>query len=179
MWFSMPKSCGALANWAALRSSMVVLAFALPAHCVQETPRENGAGSKAIVAVRSDSAPRLDGSLRDADWLRASTISDFRQREPFETQPATERTEVKILYDKHSLYFGIHCFDSEPARVVSTELRRDADFSVDDYFTILISPNNDKRSGYTYTFNPLGTEFDSLVADEGRVNDTNWDGVWK
>src|SRR5262249_10312487 len=40
-------------------------------------------------------------------------------------------------------------------------------------------PANDKRSGYEFTFNPLGTEFDALISDQGLVNDRNWDGVWK
>jgi len=62
---------------------------------------------------------------------------------------------------------------------VTTELRRDADSSVDDNFTILISPNNDKHNGYTFTVNPLGTQFDALISDEGRINDPNWDGIWK
>jgi len=41
------------------------------------------------------------------------------------------------------LYFGIECFDSAPEGIIATELRRDTDFTVDDYFSILISPNND------------------------------------
>ena len=176
---SMRSTYSGFVFWTAVLSSMFAVALPVRPQGAQEERKDAGTGSRSIAAVRADSAPRLDGSLGDKAWQHASVISDFRQREPFETQPATEKTEVRVLYDKHSLYFGIHCFDSEPARVVSTELRRDADFTVDDYFTILISPNNDKRSGYTFTFNPLGTEFDSLVADEGRVNDTNWDGVWK
>ena len=34
---------------------------------------------------------------------------------------------------------------------------RNADLSVDDYFTILISPNHDGRNGYEFSVNPLGT----------------------
>lgn len=117
--------------------------------------------------------------MEDLGWQDASLISGFRQREPFERQPVTEKTEVRVLYDSHFLYFGIHCFDSEPKKIVANELRRDADFSVDDHFTVLISPNNDKRNGYTFTTNPLGTQFDALISDEGRVNDPNWDGIWK
>lgn len=136
-------------------------------------------GPRSVAAVSADHQPALDGTLIDSVWARAATVSDFHQREPFERQPATEKTEVRVLYDRRFLYFGIHCFDSEPRRVVATELRRDADYSVDDHFTILISPNNDRRNGYTFTVNPLGTQFDALVSDEGQVNDPNWDGIWK
>jgi hypothetical protein len=134
---------------------------------------------RSVVAVHTDRAPELDGALKDAAWQDATSIDSFHQREPFERQPPTQRTEVRVLYDSRFLYFGIHCFDSEAKKIVATELRRDADFSVDDNFTILISPNNDKRNGYTFTTNPLGTQFDALISDEGRVNDPNWDGIWK
>jgi hypothetical protein len=136
-------------------------------------------GTRSISAVGTEHPPTLDGTLQDAAWQNAAVITEFHQREPFEKEPASERTEVKVLYDKHTLYFGIHCFDSEPGKIFATELRRDADFTVDDHFTILISPANDRRSGYEFTFNALGTEFDALISDQGAVNDTNWDGVWK
>src|SRR5713101_4220434 len=145
-----------------------------------QTPANDDSPSmRSVVAVRADNAPELDGSLKDAGWQDARLISNFRQREPFERQPPTEKTEVRVLYDNRYLYFGIQCFDSEAKKIVATELRRDADFSVDDTFTVLISPNNDRRNGYTFTTNPLGTQFDALISDEDRVNDPNWDGIWK
>jgi len=134
---------------------------------------------REISAIRVNGDLTIDGTLNDSSWQTAASVTEFRQREPFEKQLATETTDVRILYDSRFLYFGIHCIDSEPKKIVATELRRDADYNVDDNFTVLLSPNNDKRSGYTFTTNPLGTQFDSLIADEGRVNDPNWDGIWK
>src|SRR5215813_2503679 len=145
----------------------------------QTSAESSQTNNSSVAAARVDTAPSVDGTLTNEAWNSAATVSDFRQREPFEKQAATEKTEVRILYDKKYLYFGIQCHDSEPKRIQATELRRDADYSVDDYFTILISPNNDKRNGYTFTVNPLGTQFDALITDEGRVNDPNWDGIWK
>jgi hypothetical protein len=58
-----------------------------------------------------------------SDLLRAlrsellPPIKDFRQRKPYEGQPATKKTEVRILYTRHAVSFGIHCFDSEPGRI--------------------------------------------------------------
>src|SRR5215471_17377704 len=150
-------------------------AGAVEAAGLQEQP----GGSRSVMSVYTQHPPLLDGTMDDAAWSGGAYVGGFRQREPFEKEPATERTEVKILYDRHNLYFGIHCFDSEPGKIVATELRRDADYNVDDYFTILVSPGNDRRNGYTFTFNPLGTQFDSLISDQGRVNDPNWDGIWR
>jgi hypothetical protein len=61
-------------------------------------------------ASRIDRAPKLDGTLDDPAWQQATIIAKFLQREPFEGQTPTEKTEVRILYDKPEVYFGITCF---------------------------------------------------------------------
>lgn len=61
--------------------------------------------AREAAAVRVERAPVLDGTLNDPLWQLAKPIDDFRQKEPYEGQPATERTEVRILYarDRASL----------------------------------------------------------------------------
>jgi len=104
--------------------------------------------------------------MNDPLWLNAKPITDFRQREPREGEPATEKTEVRILYTRHAVYFGIHCYDSAPTRIVATELRRDVSQDLDDHFEILINSNHDRRGGYVFEINPLGTQSDGLVVEE-------------
>lgn len=60
-------------------------------------------------AVRVEQAPKLDGTLHDPIWQQAVPIKDFRQKEPYEGQLATETTEVRILYTRKEIYFGIAC----------------------------------------------------------------------
>src|SRR5260370_1274198 len=108
--------------------------------------------------------------------------TDFRQREPEAGGPATEKTEVRILYTRHAAYFGIHCYDSAPSRIVATELRRDVSQDLDDHFEILINSNHDRRGGYVFEINPLGKQSDGLVVEEqsgseGNDFDSGWDGV--
>lgn len=159
--------------------SVGLAAFALAVHASTSMADEAQASARSAVAVRVDTAPRLDGTLDDPVWVRGIPVTDFRQREPREGEIATERTSVVILYDRSRLFFGVHCFDASPAGIVATELRRDTDASIDDSFAVLISPTHDGRSAYTFTVNPLGTQFDALVAEEGTVNDSAWDGVWE
>jgi Domain of unknown function (DUF5916)/Carbohydrate family 9 binding domain-like len=135
-------------------------------------------------ASRVDRAPKLDGTLDDPIWQQAIPISNFRQREPFEGQAPTEKAEVRILYDKHEVYFGVTCFDSEPNRIVATELRRDVSQELDDYFEIIIDSAHHRRSAYVFQINPLGTQRDALITEEQRTDsstgdgDSGWDGVW-
>src|SRR5436853_1465161 len=134
-------------------------------------------------ASRIDRAPRLDGTLDDLLWLKATPISNFLQREPYEGQPPTEKTEVRNLYTKHEVYFGIACFEPDPDGIVATELRRDVSQELDDYFEIIIDSRHDRRNAYVFQINPLGTQRDALITDEQQVGetqdgDTGWDGVW-
>ena len=135
-------------------------------------------------ASRVDRAPKLDGTLDDPIWQQATPIANFLQREPFEGQTPTERTEVRILYSKHEVYFGITCFDSSPKGIVATELRRDVSQELDDYFEIIIDSAHDRRNAYVFQVNPLGTQRDALITEEQRTDrssgdgDPGWDGVW-
>ena len=88
-----------------------------------------------------------------------------------------------MLYTKHAVYFGITCFDSDPKKIVATELRRDATQHLDDYFEIVIDSSHDRRNAYVFQVNPLGTQRDALITEEQESNsdddgDSGWDGVW-
>src|SRR6266536_5513002 len=133
-------------------------------------------------AVRVERAPRLDGALDDPIWQQAAPITDFRQREPYEGRPATERTEVRVLYTRNEVYFGVACHDSVAGGPVATQLRRDVTHELDDYFAVVIDSRFDRRNAYLFQVNPLGTQRDALITDE-QVGDTQdgdpgWDGVW-
>ena len=134
-------------------------------------------------AAEVQRAPKLDGTLNDPLWATAPPVADLRQREPLEGTPATERTEVRILYDAKHIYFGIHCYDREPAGIVATQLRRDLSMDLDDNFAIMIDPTLGRRSGYIFQVNPLGTQRDGEVVEEvapegDSIVDPSWDGLW-
>ncbi len=60
------------------------------------------------------SALRIDGLLNETAWRDAPMASGFRQEEPFEGEPATEVTEVRVLFDDATLYIGILARDRSP-----------------------------------------------------------------
>jgi len=175
-------------NWYALGLfsffSMLLAGRAGASEATGKSPGQDP--SNAAEATRVDLAPKLDGTLDDPLWRTATPITDFRQREPFEGQASTEKTEVRILYSRHAVYFGIRCYDSDPSRIVATELRRDVSQDLDDHFEILIDSNHDRRGAYVFQINPLGTQVDGLIVEEqgsgfgsfGADFDTGWDGVW-
>ena len=136
-------------------------------------------------ATAIEHPPKLDGTLDDPLWQSAIPVTDFRQREPYEGEPPTEKTEVRILYTHRAVFFGIHCYDSQPSRIIATELRRDVSQELNDHFEILIDSSHDRRDAYVFEINPLGTQADGLIVEEQGSNDDTdtdfdpgWDGVW-
>ena len=75
------------------------------------------AEAPASLSAQRALAPLLiDGRLDEPSWQSADAAGDFRQYEPNEGEPATERTEVRVLYDNTSLYVGVRLYDSEPCQ---------------------------------------------------------------
>jgi hypothetical protein len=131
------------------------------------------------IRVRRITEPiTIDGRLDEAAWSEAEVADDFRQQEPNEGAVASEKTEVRLLFDDKNLYVGIHAFDSEPARINSRELVRDASFSNDDKVEVLLDTYHDRRNAYRFAINPLGTQQDALITDEGRDLNLSWDAPW-
>lgn len=120
---------------------------------------------------------QLDGRLDEPAWSAADSIADFRQREPREGAPATERTIVRVLYAADALYVGVRAYDASPAGVRATQLRRDADLTVDDNVTLVIDSFDDRRGAFLFRTNPNGARWDAqLVGFEDP--DENWNGIW-
>lgn len=128
--------------------------------------------------VTHTTAPiRLDGSLADAVWLSADSISTFTQADPVEGRAGTERTVVRLLARPDGLYVGVWAYDSEPNAIRHTQLRRDADFGSDDSFTLLLDPLRDRRTGFLFEVNPNGAMMDAQVINYETIN-IDWNGVW-
>src|SRR5215467_3845307 len=163
-------------------AASVLLALGAGFRCASaQTPPS---GSRIATATRVERPPRLDGTLDDPLWAAAAVISDFRQREPLETLPGTEKTEVRILYDSRHLYIGIHCYDQTPGAIVATQLRRDLSQDLDDNFAVSIDSTLSRRNAYVFQVNPLGTQRDGRIVEEqappaaDSIIDASWDGLW-
>ena len=99
---------------------------------------------------------------------RRSPATNFLQRDPENGEPATERTEVRVVFDRDRIILGITCFDSEPARLLGNQMQRDQPFAADDRFMFAIDPFFDGRTGYFFEINPSGAMGDGLITESHR-----------
>src|SRR6266851_801152 len=135
-------------------------------------------GPRLIQAKRVTDALKIDGSLDEPAWSLAQPATDFLQQQPNEGAPASERTEVRVLFDDKNIYFGVRAFDSDAKHINARELVRDADFSNDDTVAIMLDTYHDRRNAFRFVVNPLGTQQDALITDEGRDINVTWNGAW-
>jgi len=124
----------------------------------------------APASVGSEAAPKIDGLVDDAVWRTTPVYDGFVQQEPNQGEPATERTEVRLLFDRQAVYVGLVCYDSEPQSIVATAMRRDADLNETDSVQVLFDTFNDGQNGFVFGTNPLGVEYDGQVAGEGETS---------
>jgi hypothetical protein len=127
-------------------------------------------------AVKAQRPPVIDGVIDDAEWAGASRAADFIQYEPRRGEPSPLRTEALVLYDDRHLYVAFRAFDPEPVTAQLTQ--RDADLFGDDAVVVLLDASHDRQSAFYFMTNPLGTQADGRVGDDGKVRDTSWDAPW-
>ena len=143
----------------------------------------------SMTVSRAAEAPMMDGVVDDASWALADVATDFLQREPQQGQPASERTEVRVLYNDENLYIGVIAYDSNPSTILASELRRDAiggregggggsNRGSDDTFSVVLDTFNDGRSAFLFRVNPLGARYDATIRNESEVN-SDWDEAWE
>jgi hypothetical protein len=118
----------------------------------------------------------VDGILNEPAWVRlrrsGTWFSGSRAG-----QPPTERTDVTLLRDNDT-YIGIYAYDSEPGRVIGTQMARDVGLMADDRIEILLDTFRDQRSAFYFATNPAGALVDGLAFANGQLN-IEWDAIWQ
>ena len=131
---------------------------------------------RAIVTAITEEIT-LDGALEEPAWNRAPKIGDLVQREPRPGENPSEKTDVMLLHDGNFLYIGVICYDSEPHRVIGTQMARDANLNSDDRISIVLDTYRDRRNAFYFSTNPAGALVDGLVFANGQSNN-EWDAIW-
>ncbi len=131
--------------------------------------------SAVVTAINAEIV--IDGSLDEAPWRRSPKIGELVQRIPRAGAKPTERTEVTLLHDKNNLYIGVMCYDSEPNRVLASQMARDAMLNPDDRLSIILDTFRDQSNAFYFSTNPNGALVDGLVFANGETN-ADWDAIW-
>jgi hypothetical protein len=158
-------------------------AVAVPAQRAAEPPallvtgNLDAAPRPTAIATHATGSIDIDARLDEPSWAAAPVIDQFVQQNPRKGAPASERTEVKILYDDDNLYVGAELYYKDINDIVRTGLQRDANTGQGDAFSIGLDTFNDKRTGAIFFVNPGGALRDALTADDGRARNLPWNSA--
>ena len=158
----------------------LIAALLLPASGFSQTPVSNTGHQheRQITisrAIRTSSPIQLDGRLTEAAWSTAPVTDSFTQIDPEEGRPASQRTEVRVMYDDTFLYVGARLHDT--GRITGRLGRRDMDFGDSDWFGVMIDSYLDHRTAFGFDVNPAGVRHDEVKTI--NVDDYSWDPVWE
>ena len=163
---------------------------------LQLAPAPGGAVERPTAsAMAVAEAPAIDGDvLADSVWQQATPIAGFKQYQPDEGKPVSERTEVRMIFTRDTLFIGVVCYDSDPAQIIVSDSRRDSSLDNTDSFRMIFDTFQDVQNGFVFGTNPAGVEYDGQVTNEGQGGggltgnqqsgsgsgfNLNWDGAWE
>ncbi|MBI2071453.1 MAG: carbohydrate binding family 9 domain-containing protein, partial [Gemmatimonadetes bacterium] len=132
-------------------------------------------------AIRATSKIEIDGRVDEPAWRAAVPITEFIQAQPSTGAPATERTEVRLVYDDARLYISAICYDSDPRRGwITKTIERDYPGVISedmDAFGVGLDTFLDRRSSFLFLVNPRGGLKDGQTFNDGTSRDYGWDGI--
>ncbi len=143
-------------------------------------PADRHAAAPEIRATRLEGTIAVDGRLDEPSWSEAQPATGFTQTEPAEGQPATERTEVRVLIAEDALYVGARLHDREPRRIKAALARRDEEVEADE-FDVYLDTFHDHLSGVRFRVTPGGATLDGILGSsaQGSEEDASWDPIWE
>lgn len=132
---------------------------------------------KKMNAVRTESAPKIDGVLDDAEWTKAVAADEFVELRPTpgRVESRERGTEVKILYDNSAIYVSARMFD-HPDSIARELVTRDQ-VGNSDFIGIIFDPYLDRINGLGFYVTAAGSQYDAKYS-QTQNEDDNWNAVW-
>jgi Domain of unknown function (DUF5916)/Carbohydrate family 9 binding domain-like len=145
-----------------------------------DSPGSRGGGERPSPPELNASATlgpmTIDGVLDEPDWHRAQVFKGFTEREPVEGDPAEFDTEVRVLFGDDAMWIGARMWDDDPQAIEARLTRRD-NYGTFDAFTVMVDPNLDGLTGYSFRVSAANVQSDMYIYDDDN-QDGAWDAVW-
>lgn len=143
------------------------------------------ADKKSLLAFRTSEKIVIDGEMNESAWQSAQTAGTFLHLWPTPGEPASQKTEIRVLYDNTALYVFAHCYDAIPDSIYHRLSKRD-DLENTDAVSVILDTYQDGQNAVQFGVTPDNVQFDSKYslanADPNNGNndgeDASWDAVW-
>jgi hypothetical protein len=169
-----------MAHWISSGRQLILLLFApIILHAQDATIFPPNPVKRSIEAVKIEGSLRVDGHLDDPAWQMAKPVAGFTQVEPMQGEPASQETEIRVLYNRQFLYFAVFSKDSLGKKALrAVDFKRDFDQRQHDLINLSFDGFRDERNAMVFATNPFGVQRDLLAFDD-TFYDLDWDGLWR
>ncbi|MFH1159658.1 MAG: DUF5916 domain-containing protein [bacterium] len=158
-----------------MRTTLFILVFLpLTLAGISQAPR------KIVQAVPIKETIKIDGVLDETSWQLAPVATDFIQQRPYNGKPASQRSEIRFMYDNSGLYVGALLYDPHPDSILTQLGLRDSDELNADFFTLMLSPYDDGLNAFAFRVYASDVQTDYTVSSESDFQmDVSWNAVWQ
>jgi Carbohydrate family 9 binding domain-like len=132
-----------------------------------------------VAASRITRAPKIDGDPTDEVWKNVAIASDFVQHRPKPYTRASQKTDIKIVYDDAAIYVLAYMYDTDIQGIRRQFGQRDdvGDIACD-YLNLAFDSYNDDQNAFRFGVTAAGVQFDSRISNGNDV-DRSWDAVFQ
>ena len=134
---------------------------------------------KTVHIKEASSKIVVDGYLNEQAWNESVPAKDFMQTFPYDSSMSYSQCEIYMTYDKHYIYLGTKCNDTDPSKdFVTLSMRRDFRGPGIESINLILDPFLDQTNAFAFGINPLGIQKEGLVANGGNQGDDfslDWD----
>src|SRR5437773_10403375 len=153
------------------RSAVAVCGITLSVAAIAQTVAQ----IKDVQVPKISRPPTLEEFINGGVRSDMKRIDDFRQRQPGDGVPVSQKTTAWIGYDDRSFYAVFVC--QAPAGQLRARLSRREDIFGDDFVGVFFDTYHDRQRGYEFFVNPLGVQGDAIIT-ETQGDDFSFDTLW-
>lgn len=138
-------------------------------------------GNPALRLTRITSPITLDGLSNEQAWESVEPLP-VSMLYPTYRGDMTEKTEIRVAYDREYLYASIRAYYDDPGKIRANTFVRDR-WGEDDEFTLVLDTFYDRENAMMFMVNPTGNRIDFLVFNNAEPNqgsylNRDWNTFW-
>lgn len=131
-----------------------------------QSPEARRLPAVTATALAAGEKIRVDGNLDEGIWQRTPPIKDFFEYRPRDAIAAKYPSEVRIAYDRHSLYLALTAIDPDTSKLDAPLVRRDQVQGSQDFFAVHIDPVGTRKFAQIFRVNAAGAIGDGLFNED-------------
>jgi hypothetical protein len=118
--------------------------------------------AESITIRKVEGSIVVDGDVSDSGWSKASRVENFLEFSRSDNAAPPVRTTAWVTYDDRYFYVAFRNDDPQPASIRAPFVDRDQVAADQDFVSVILDTQNDRRSAFEFKMNPRGVQTDDI-----------------